>query len=275
MVMGPTHATSGAAAWLVGSVVAAHVWGYEQSVLELATYTTACAGAALLPDLDSSGAVLKNKGGATIARTFGVASLFVAECVEKASLGVYRLTAARRDPRRHNGHRTLTHTWLFAAAIGSSVGSLAERYGKVVVVVALFLLFGLAVRGLMAEAAKASGWLIVTALAAFAAYVAVDLLPAGRGYPLLGLAVGGGCLVHTFGDMITRKGCPVLWPLPIRGRRWHEVGLPDVVALRAGGAVERAVVLPLFLVVAVVAAVAMIPGAQALVGHLVTRVSSS
>ncbi|TQS46592.1 metal-dependent hydrolase [Cryptosporangium phraense] len=275
MVMGPTHAISGAAAWLVGSAVAAQLGGYMQSPIELTTYTVACAGAALLPDLDTSGRVTANKGGATVARTFGIVSLFLAECVEKVSLGVYTVTRSRRDAKRRNGHRTFTHTWLFAAGLGFGVGYLAERYGRTAVVIALFLLFGLGIRGLMADAAKSSGWIIVTALSALAAYVAIDTLPADRGYPLLGLSVGIGCVVHTFGDMITKAGCPVLWPLPIRGRRWHEVGMPDRIAVRAGGTVERTVLVPAFTVLAVLGVIIAVPGVAALLSRALSRLSST
>ena len=48
------------------------------------------------------GQVTSNQGGATVAHTFGVVSLFAAECVEKFSLGVYNVTD-REDGRRHNG----------------------------------------------------------------------------------------------------------------------------------------------------------------------------
>ena len=273
--MGPTHAISGAAAWLIGSAVAAHYGGYMQSPVELTTYTIACAGAALVPDLDCSGRVSSNRGGATVAHTFGVVSLFVAECVEKTALGVYNLTRSRRDPRRHNGHRTFTHTWIFAALLGTGVGFLAERYGKLAVIIALFLLFGMGIRGLLADSAKSSGWVITTALSALAAYVASNELPAHRGYPLVGLAVGAGCLVHTLGDMITRAGCPVIWPVPSRGRRWYDIGLPDSIALRAGGAVEKTVVVPIFIAIAVVGVIISVPGVTTLVSHFFSRLSSS
>jgi len=275
MVMGPTHAISGAAAWLVGSAVAAQLGGYMQSPIELTTYTVACAGAALLPDLDTSGKVTKNKGGATVARTFGVASLFLAECVEKASLGIYKLTRSKRDGKRNNGHRTFTHTWIFAGALGAGIGYLAESYGKTAVAIALFFLFGLGIRGLMADRAKASGWVMITALSALAAYVAIDTLPAGRGYPLLGLSVGIGCVVHTFGDMITKAGCPVLWPLPIRGERWFEVGMPDKIAVRAGGTVERTVLVPAFTALAVLGVIISVPGVAALLSRLLGQLASS
>jgi membrane-bound metal-dependent hydrolase YbcI (DUF457 family) len=275
MVMGPTHAISGAAAWLVGSAVAVHYGGHMQSPVELTTYTIACAGAALLPDLDSSGRVTTNQGGATVAHTFGVVSLFVAECVEKFSLGIYKLTRSRKDGRRRNGHRTFTHTWVFAGLVGAGVGYLGNHFGKPAVVIALFLLFGMGIRGLLADQAKSSGWIVVTALSALAAYVATSELPGGRGYPLLGLAVGAGCVVHTFGDMITRAGCPVVWPVPIEGERWHEIGLPDRIALRAGGTVEKVVVVPAFIAIAVAGVIVSIPGVTALVAKFFDHLTAT
>jgi hypothetical protein len=90
-MMGPSHALSGSAAWLAGSWALDHFAGVSQTPLEVAVGTVICAGGALLPDLDLSGKVTRNQGGATVARTFGVASLFVAEVVEKFSLGPDRL----------------------------------------------------------------------------------------------------------------------------------------------------------------------------------------
>lgn len=257
MVMGPTHAVSGAAAWLAGCWVAGHWWHYHPGPVQLGVGAAVCAGAALLPDLDLSGRVTANKGGATVAHTFGVVSLFAAECVEKFSLGVYKLTRMKRDPQRHNGHRTLTHTWLFNIGLGVGVGALCARFGKWAVIGVLFVMFGLAIRGVMAEWAKKKGWLITTLMAAGAAFVAYALLPAGRGYPVIGAAIAAGGIVHTFGDMITKAGCPVLWPLPTGRRTWHEFGVPDAIAVEVGGGVERRLLLPVFALVAIVAAIAV------------------
>jgi membrane-bound metal-dependent hydrolase YbcI (DUF457 family) len=261
MVMGPTHAISGAAVWLAGSWVAAHEWGFHQSPVQLAVGAAVCAGGALLPDLDLSGRVTRNEGGATVAHTFGVVSLFFAECVEKFSLGVYKITRAKHDPRRHNGHRTLTHTWLFNLLLGAGIGWLCGRFGKWAVIAVLFVMFGLAIRGLLHEWAEKRGWLVVTLLSLGAALGCYTLLPAGRGYPVIGVAVAAGGIVHTFGDMITREGCPVLWPIPLGRRLWHDFGVPDGIAVKVGGAVERRVLLPLCVIVALLAGIAVVhPG---------------
>src|SRR3712207_9440015 len=96
-MMGPSHALSGASVWLAGCWALDHFTGYAQSPLAVAVGATVCAGGALLPDLDLSGKVTRNQGGATVARTFGVFSLFIAEVVEKVSLGVYTATKDRKS----------------------------------------------------------------------------------------------------------------------------------------------------------------------------------
>lgn len=252
-MMGPSHALSGAAVWLAGSWALDRFADYEQSPLAIAVGTAVCAGGALFPDLDMSGKVTRNKGGATIARTFGVASLFVAEVIEKLSLGVYHATRLRNDPDRENGHRTLTHTLPFTALVGWGTTALCTAYGKWAVIGILFLMIGLALRGLFDEWAKRAGWVLVTGVSAAAAYFTWLHLPGDRGYPMLGLAVGVGCLVHILGDIITSAGVPILWPIPTGRRMWRMIGVPNALAVRVGGAVEVYVLRGTFMVVSLLA----------------------
>jgi membrane-bound metal-dependent hydrolase YbcI (DUF457 family) len=259
-MLGPSHALSGAAVWLTGSLALAHYAHVHQTPVQLAVGTAMCAGGALLPDLDLSGRVTTDRGGATVAHTFGVFSLFVAECVEKLSLGVYNLTRTRRDPRRENGHRTLTHTWPFTAGAGIGVFELCLHYGKPAVLSVLFVTFAMALRGTFERWARRAGWLIVTVASAAATFGAYERLPAGRGYPVLGLAIGVGCVVHVLGDMLTSHGCPVFWPVPLGRRMWRCVGLPDGFSVRAGGRVERYVLRVAFGGVALAAATGLLAG---------------
>lgn len=237
-MMGPSHALSGAAAWLAGSWALDQFADYHQSPLAIAVGTAVCAGGALFPDLDLSGKVTRNQGGATVARTFGVFSLFIAEVMEKISLGVYHATKLSRDPHRNNGHRTLTHTLPFTALVGWGTTALCAAYGKWAVIGILFFMIGLALRGLFDEWAKRAGWVIVTIASAAGAWFTFLNLPGDRGYPMLGLAVGVGCLVHILGDMMTRAGVPILWPIPIKRRMWTMIGMPNKVALRTGSKAE-------------------------------------
>ncbi|KUL21995.1 metal-dependent hydrolase [Actinoplanes awajinensis] len=252
-MMGPSHALSGAAAWLAGSWAVNQFAGYEQSPLMLAVGTAMCAGGALLPDLDLSGKVTTNQGGATVARTFGVFSLFVSEVVEKISLGIYTATRQSRDPKRDHGHRTFTHTLPFAALIGWGTTALAAHYGKWAVVGIIFFMAGLALRGLFDKWAEKAGWVIVTLCSAGAAWFTAANLPGDRGYPLLGFAVGAGCVVHLLGDMITKNGVPIFWPIPTgRGRMWRMVGIPNQFAVKVGGKTETVILTTTFTVISFV-----------------------
>jgi len=252
-MMGPSHALSGAATWLAGSWALGYFADYQQSPLEIAVGTAVCAGAALLPDIDHSGRVITNQGGATVARTFGPVSLFVAEVVEKTSLAVYTLTRLRDDPDRNNGHRTLTHTLPFAVGIGALTTWACTAGGRWAVISVLFLMLGLALRGLFHTVAQKLGWIPITLLSAGAAYGTWLYLPSGRSYPLLGIAVGAGCVVHLFGDLITRAGVPIFWPLPTGRRLWRMVGMPNALALVAGGRVETLLVRGAFTLVSLAA----------------------
>jgi membrane-bound metal-dependent hydrolase YbcI (DUF457 family) len=257
-MMGPSHALSGAAVWLAGSWALDHFAGYEQSPLAIAVGTAVCAGGALFPDLDLSGKVTRNQGGATVARTFGVVSLFIAEVMEKISLGVYHATKLSRDPDRENGHRTLTHTLPFTVLVGWGTTTLCTHFGKWAVIGILFFMIGLALRGLFDEWAKRAGWVMVTLVSLGAAYFTFLNLPGDRGYPMLGLAVGVGCFVHIMGDIITSAGVPLLWPIPTGRRMWRMIGIPNVIAVEVGGKVEVFVLRGAFTVVSLLSAAGLV-----------------
>jgi membrane-bound metal-dependent hydrolase YbcI (DUF457 family) len=256
-MMGPSHALSGAAVWLAGSWALDYVEHYHQSPLQIAVGTAVCAGGALLPDLDLSGRVTSGKGGATVAHTFGRVSMFAAEVIEKTSLAVYDLTKTKHDPHRANGHRTLTHTLPFAVGIGWLTTWACSQGGKWAVIGILFVMLGLALRGLFHTLAARVGWILITLLSAAAAYGTYLYLPANRGYPMLGLAVGVGCVAHLLGDVITSAGVPLLWPLPTGLRMWRMIGVPNMFAVSVGGKVERIVLRGAFTLISIAAAIGL------------------
>ncbi|MFE3293358.1 metal-dependent hydrolase [Rhodococcus sp. NPDC059234] len=244
MVMGATHAVSGAVAGLLVAQALPEHWGGPTSTAELFTFAGVCAGAALLPDLDTAQS--------TVARSFGPVSTLAARGVDELSLWYYRLTRGRRDPRRSGGHRTLTHTALFAILLSVGVSALVTAFGRPVIVATLFVTLGLALRGLAGDWAKRNGWLVVTAVAGVLAALTWTWYPDEVGSRALGVAVGLGCAVHCLGDAITKEGVPFLAPFAAwRGRRWRELRLPELISIRAGGAFERAVLGPLLTCAAV------------------------
>lgn len=235
MVMGPTHAMSGAAAWLALAPPVATLTGHSVDPAATFVATAVCAGSALLPDIDHPSS--------TVSRSFGFVSVAVAHVVGIAAAGAYALTRGKDDEPRTSGHRTLTHTALFTVLLGVAVSILAGTVGKYAVIAVLFLTVGLAIRGLMADWAKKQGWIITTGTALVAALGAWAWLPQDN-YWWLGFSVAVGATMHLFGDMITKQGCPILAPFPFRGRNWWDFTLPSLLRIRAGGAFEYVVLLP-------------------------------
>ena len=252
-MMGRTHAASGFAVWLAGSAVATH-YGHHQPAAQVAIGAVLCAGGSLQPDWDLSGRVTTCQGGATVAKTFGVASLFVAECVEKASLAVYYATKRGRDPDRDNGHRLVVHGAPVTALAGVGVYAACSHWGRWAVLPVLFFMTACALRAILGGK---HGWVLLNLLAVALTAVALPLLPHGvDGYRLLGLAVGVGALVHLCGDALTEHGTPFLAPFT-----YHTFGLPKVLRCKTGGAAETAWSWLFALVAAASAATLLFPAA--------------
>jgi membrane-bound metal-dependent hydrolase YbcI (DUF457 family) len=211
-----------------------------------------CAGAALAPDLDHPAA--------TISRAFGPLSRGLCKIIDVLAHAVYKATRKEGDPRRAGGHRTLTHTWLWAALLGTGCSAAAVFGGRWAVMAILFGHMVLAVEGLLWRQARTSSDVLVWLLGATSAWVLTDVLnSAGNGkewlftqpgqhYMWIGLPILLGALVHCVGDALTVSGCPILWPIPIGRKRWYPLGPPKFMRFRAGSWVEIKVLTPVFFV---------------------------
>ncbi|GAA2620268.1 metal-dependent hydrolase [Streptomyces tubercidicus] len=250
-MMGPAHSLSGAAAWLgVGAAAAAA--GHPMPWPVLVCGALICAGAALAPDLDHKSA--------TISRAFGPLSRMLCEVVDAISHAVYKATKMRGDSNRNGGHRTLTHTWVWAVLVGGGMSLLAMQGGRWAVLGILFVHMVLAIEGLLWRAARVSSDVLVWLLGAASAWILAGVLDQpgngaswlftepGQQYLWLGLPVVLGALVHDIGDALTVSGCPILWPIPIGRKRWYPVGPPKGMRFKAGSWVELKVLMPLFMV---------------------------
>lgn len=258
MVMGPTHAMSGAATWLLCST-AGWIPGVTPGVIAPAIAGAAVmSGAALLPDLDSPGS-MSLRDGSTAVRAFGAIGETLGHLCVTASKVVRNTVRTTADGPSSTGHRGLTHTLVFAAAVGAgatwvtalsnpvTVAGHTFSAGKLAAFVLMWSMLHLGMFGLFEAATKnlraKYSLLAVAVVSLVITYLTVMLLP-GQSYPWLGLAVAGGCVVHLIGDAITRAGVPALWPIPIRGKLWYDLALPSLLRITAGGAFEKYVLLP-------------------------------
>lgn len=243
-MMGRTHALTG---WC-GGLVAAPLVGATNtaSVLVFAVATT---GAALLPDFDHPNA--------KTTRLLGPATRLVGWALRRLSRLVYMATAAPSETGRKDPHRTLTHTLVFAVTLGVLVVSVTAATGVTGALVVAGLMLLLAVDAL-------GGWMIFAAAPGMVAAAvdpgALEQLPVA-----LGVAVGLGCVIHVLGDWASEAPVPMLWPIPIGGKRWWPCNAPKLFRFRVGGKAETHLLVPLFAALGVL----LIPGVGEAVGRMV------
>jgi membrane-bound metal-dependent hydrolase YbcI (DUF457 family) len=233
LMMGHTHALSGAAAWLaatpfIGDPAVLGHYAVQLSPAQIAAGTVVCAGAAMLPDIDHHDG--------TIAGAFGPLSRLLCRLVGALS----------------GGHRHATHSLAFAALAGFGAAWAAGRAPGWAWMAVLFSLIGLGLHGIgirVPEREKFSA-LLNAAIAAALVYLMRDLDMGFAGY-----AVALGCLAHVLGDCLTPDGCPLLWPT-----QWR-VRVPLIP--KTDGALERWVLAPLLTLGVVILAVRSTLGVEA------------
>lgn len=241
--MGKSHAASGAAGWMVTCAASTAV-GHHPALSTVALGAVVAAGFAVAPDADHPQA--------TVARVFGPVSQWAAGRVAKVCAWVHAETKTRLDPSRRNGHRTVSHTAVAALAAGWCVAVACVMFGRFAAVAVVFVAAGLAARSLFS--ARERGDFGATLFAALAAAVVWWAMPAASSWWWLGVPVAFGWLAHLFGDALTNSGCPIVWPLMIRGRRWYPVGTPRALRFCAGDKWEQRLVVPLLAISGLVSA---------------------
>jgi membrane-bound metal-dependent hydrolase YbcI (DUF457 family) len=235
MVMGPTHAMSGAAAGAVVAVATAHLNGEPVSLPAAGVLIGVTAGAAILPDLDHPSG--------TAARVLGPVSRVFAVFINRASSMLAELTGAKG--RNVGGHRTVTHTLVFAVALAAATWAAVE-VGEQALTIALFAsLVLLALHSLARPLARQWGAVGSVVVAAGVTVLIARDMPDMLSAPVMATAVGVGCVTHCVGDAVTKSGVPLFAPLiPVGGDRWGAVHLlPPPVRIRASGPGDSLVML--------------------------------
>lgn len=239
--MGRTHAVSGAATWLTGCALAA-ACGAPPSVAVAVSGTVVTAGFALWPDIDHPCA--------SVSISCGPLSRLLSRAIAGGSAWVHARTRTAVDRPDRDGHRTVTHTALWALVTAAAVAILADLGGRFAAPAIMFVAALLGLRGMTGFRGRrfrlprwprggdftgqVGRWLKRLAsnawngvdpcgLPALALTLLCSWWLPAPGVAWLALSAGLGSLVHCAGDAVTRSGCPVLWPLKVKGRRWYPV----------------------------------------------------
>lgn len=211
-----------------GMLVSSWLPQLETPMLRL-TFAAASAGAALLPD--------GNTSASTVAHIGGTPTRWIADRIGHVCHRVYRATATPADPQRRDGHRGLTHTAVYALGCGAGAAVFGLLGGGLVIAVMLVVLVALALRPVPGRRrGRTLQRLLVALVTAVTVVVCLPLLvpPGTTGAVVFGGAVGLGMLLAMLGDLITDSGVPLLWPLKIGGKRWFRFRLPRRWAPKTG-----------------------------------------
>jgi membrane-bound metal-dependent hydrolase YbcI (DUF457 family) len=227
--MGSSHAVSGAAGWLAGCAAFAAA-GAPASPPVVVVGTVVAAGAALLPDCDHPSS--------SVAYTFGPVSRWICRRIGRGCAVLHARTRTPLDVRDLDGHRTLTHTVLWALVTGLVAAAGGWLGGLPAAAVVVFATAGLAVRALWPRRRRGAFGATLGGLVTAAALVAFG--PAD-GWWWLGLPVAFGCVAHIAGDALTNTGVPALFPLKLGGRRWRRLRAPRGLRFGTGGRAEHLV----------------------------------
>lgn len=191
-MLGRDHALLGAAAALAGGQAGWEALGHTAlPVGQLAAGAVVAAGFALLPDIDEPGS--------TVSRRFGPVSRAVSEVTNKLA----------------GGHRAATHSLLFVGAVFGAMWLAASHPMADVVTVGLctMLAIGMLIPSRFARRGLLFG-LLAPAAAAWGVWLST--VHAHQHWAWLPWAAAAGVVLHLVGDLVTREGVPLLWPLKWR-----------------------------------------------------------
>lgn len=193
-MMGTSHAITGAAAWIAITATALPAAGIPPlTTTEIVAGTIVSAGAALLPDADHPSSTVAHAfpGGTATAGAISALSGGHRKGMHSllAVLALFLLTP-------HLAKLTIEiNTWPHQVHLGPAI--------------AIAACTAFALKSLRIASSWPSAWIIATAAA-----IAAHLFPSV--FDLLPLSLSIGYLAHIAGDMITRGGIPLLWPLTLK-----------------------------------------------------------
>ena len=271
-LMGPSHAMSAIAMTLLLTLFASEfmfktLLGTNDFVVYI-TVIIIVVGASLMPDLDASTSTSIN--------VLGIIGSNLSTVMRAFSKIIQSTIRSKSDKPSPDPHRGFWHTILAAFIAGGLVLLLTsfsiplfEVMGVKFDSSMLFVIFiiYISIKLLTASLIKSvvkkykGNFLANTIINLISLLIAVILTtsgPEGLDFKWVAVAVTLGWLCHLVGDMMTVAGVPILAPfIKFKGKRWWMFRFPF--GIKAGGWIEMSILNPLFLIVAIVSAVFVIP----------------
>lgn len=225
-------------------------------------------GAALSNDLDNTSSTSKS--------SLGILGEILSVVFRATSTVIQTTIRTKRDDSSPNPHRGFYHTIPAAALIGFLIylgtripGSISlpilgtMSYGFLFALLITWLnihmMLAAVAKKIVNKIKKSAGFFGDFAAFVFSLTIAIylfTLVPKTSltDFTWLGLAVFVGMVIHILGDSFTTAGVPLFFPIPIKGKLWWNV---RVLPIKAGGAVENYIFIPVLIVLCVASAIAM------------------
>lgn len=260
--MGKTHALSGLALILV--IIAffpklTEYFGIAGSISLIIAAIILTVGASLLPDFDN----VKS----TAISTLGVVGVMISTVMRSVARAVYAITRSKYDKPNADPHRGFWHTIIagllvgflaYLSVLGGSKISLPfpapyDNLGHIVLF--LYILIGTQLciaiffKKSVSKLTRGTGGRIVNWIIGITATaLLMSTFPTVDGYLWVWGCISGGWIIHILGDTFTTSGTPLFAPIiPRKGHRWWTHRFPP--HMKAGGATENYVVIPLFTII--------------------------
>lgn len=234
-LMGPAHAASavGFFVFMFGFMPSVFYMfmGEEAIAIVLLTFSAVVAGV-LIPDLDNSKSTVKS--------ALGITGPPISAAFRESSRLIQTIVRTKRDESAPNPHRGFWHTILGSVLLGFIVFAIANipfsfklpiigevSLGSVLAFLIMAECLDIAISGLAKDFSKKyKGVPIVGELLNIAlSFIVVGVLFAAmpeNNFQWLGFGVALGCIIHIFGDALTKAGVPMFFPLPafFKGKAW-------------------------------------------------------
>lgn len=223
--------------------------------------TLVAAGFALVPDLDNSASTVKS--------AFGVVGSALSVVFRSSALVVQTVIRKKADDANPDPHRGFWHTIPASLLIGAIVYGLTRISGTVeipwlgefptgtaigflVAFCAIHLMFAGVFKSTVKKVKKLGGplgSLLAFVMSATVTVVLMANIPHELDMWWLGIACAFGCIAHILGDMFTKAGVPIFWPIIglWKKKMWWKTRFP--LNVEAGGDFESKILAPLFILV--------------------------
>ncbi len=226
-MLGPAHSASGPAAFAASVYfipsVAALTTGHSGTALAtFAVGLIVSAGFALVPDFDTRGTAVRSLG------VLGIGLMYVFRGISSVAI----MIKGPRDNPDMDTHRSFTHTLVFAGLFYLLLRALmAAPFGVLAAQIVLALTAVIGLNGIFSKFAhklRDGNPLGVYGVMALSLILVIVLWKFGVSDPeqitrVIPAAAAIGILAHLAGDIITKKGIPLLAPIPVRGKVWYSI----------------------------------------------------